>query len=135
MRVALFITLLFASMMAFAADKTTEVFTLDHQMSQQCEKKIKENLRYEKGISKIEVSLKANTITITYNPEKTDTEKIIEAFKKIGFNAFVYCPDAPQTCYPDAPACCEPAPENCCAPAPENCCEPAPVPACCGQQE
>lgn len=80
--------LMCCSVAVFAASKTTEVFTLDHQMSQHCEKKIKENLRFEKGISKIEVSLDENTITITFNPEKTDTDKIIEGFKKIGFTAF-----------------------------------------------
>lgn len=90
MRVLVVITLLLSSIMAFAAEKTTEVFTLDHQMSTHCEKKIKENLRFEKGISKIDVSLKANTITITYDAKKTDTEKIIDAFRKIGFTAYVY---------------------------------------------
>lgn len=90
MRLFIVITLLFASIGAFAADKTTEIFTLDHQMSTHCEKKIKENLRFEKGISKIDVSLKENTITVTYDPQKTDTEKIIEGFKKIGFNASVF---------------------------------------------
>ena len=78
---------------AIAADnKATEVFTLDHQMSEHCEKKIKENLRFEKGVSDIAVSLKENTITIKYNPKKTDTEKLIKAFKKIGFNASVTDP-------------------------------------------
>ncbi|MBD5189252.1 MAG: heavy-metal-associated domain-containing protein [Bacteroidales bacterium] len=89
MRIALFFTLLLSSLVAFAADKATEVFTLDHQMSQHCEKRIKENLRFEKGISKIDVSLKENTITVTYDKEKTDSEKIIKGFKKIGFNAFI----------------------------------------------
>ena len=113
MRVLVVITLLISSIMAFAADKTTEVFTLDHQMSSHCEKKIKENLRFEKGISKIVVSLKENTITITYDARKTDTEKIIEAFRKIGFTAFV-CgtqPDAKQEggCrggQTESPGCC-----------------------------
>lgn len=92
MRITFLITLLFAAFLAFGADSTTEIFTLDHQMSQHCEKKIKENLRFEKGISKIDVSLKENTITITFNPEKTNTDKIIRAFKKIGFNAIVWNP-------------------------------------------
>ena len=93
MRFLLLVTVLFLSFAASAADKQTEVFTLDHQMSQMCKKKITENLRFEKGISKIDVSLKDNTITITYDPSKTDPEKLITAFKKIGFNAMVYCPD------------------------------------------
>lgn len=88
MRLLLILTLLFSSVATFAADKITEIFTLDHQMSEMCEKRIKENLRFEKGIDKIDVSLKNNTISITYNPEKTDTDKIIGGFKKIGFTAF-----------------------------------------------
>ena len=88
-RILLVLTLFCSSLVVYAAERATDVFTLDHQMSQNCEIKIKNNLRYEKGISKIEVSLKENTITITYDPKKTDTEKIIAGFKKIGFNAFL----------------------------------------------
>lgn len=87
MRILFTFILMFATLGMFAADKTTAVFTLDHQMSTHCEKKIKENLRFEKGVNSIEVSLKENTITIDYNPDKTDTEKLIKGFKKIGFNA------------------------------------------------
>ena len=89
MRIFLAFAFLLVSAVVFAkSEKAVEVFTLDHQMSSMCEKKIKENLRFEKGISKIEVSLKDNTITITFDPKKTDTEKIIEGFRKIGFTAF-----------------------------------------------
>ena len=113
---------LMSAFIAFAAEKATEVFTLEHQMSSMCEKKRKENLRFEKGISNIEVSLPDNTITITFDPKKTDTEKIIAGFKKIGFTAFLYAPEsqAEEECIP-APACCT-----------ENPSEEDPVPSCCG---
>lgn len=112
MRIAFIITMLLSSFVALAGNKTTEVFTLDHQMSQNCEKKIKENLRFEKGISKIEVSLKTNTITITYDSAKTNTDAIIEAFKKIGFTAFIYNPE----CTSEEPVSCCSSPESngCC---------------------
>lgn len=93
MRLFLILSFIFCSAIAFAADKTTEIFTLDHQMSEMCKKKITENLRFEKGVSKIDVSLKENTITITFDSKKTNTEKLIEAFKKIGFNACIYNPE------------------------------------------
>lgn len=83
-----FVVLMVAVFTVSAAEKETRVFTLDHQMSQHCEKKIMENLRFEKGVSDIKVSLPDNTITIVYNPAKTDPAKLIKAFKKIGFNAF-----------------------------------------------
>ena len=88
-RLFIFIALLSVSLGILAAERQTEVFTLDHQMSQMCEKKITQNLRFEKGISKIDVSLKDNTITVTYDPDKTSPEEILNGFKKIGFNAFV----------------------------------------------
>ena len=122
MKKLLTIVFLMSAFVAFAADKVTEVFTLDHQMSARCEKKIKENLRFEKGISKIDVSLPDNTITITFNPEKTDTEKIIAGFKKIGFTAFPYAPESQRgEEYVPAPACCPGTPA-----------EAAPNPSCCG---
>lgn len=115
MRIVLFITLLLSSLMTVAAEKATELFTLDHQMSAHCEKKIKENLRFEKGISKIDVSLKENTIKITYNQEKTDTTQIIKGFKKIGFNAFVYHPECKkEDCTSGANKKCEGKHSSCC---------------------
>lgn len=111
MRISFLLTLLLVTLTAFAGDKVTEVFTLDHQMSQHCEKRIKESLRFEKGISKIDVSLKDNTITITYDKSKTDTEKIIEGFKKIGFTAFPYCGE-PTVCPEEDSS--QPAYQGCC---------------------
>ena len=87
MKQILSILMIFVAVSMFAADKTTAVFTLDHQMHQGCKTKITTNLRYEKGIKSIDVSLPKNTITIVYDPAKTDTTKILAAFKKIGFNA------------------------------------------------
>lgn len=109
MRILLTFTLLLASIVAFAAQKETEVFTLDHQMSQMCEKKIMSNLRFEKGVKDIKVSLKENTITVTFDSDKTDTEKIIQGFKKIGFNAFL----VDEENYKEAtlPPCCAPSKE------------------------
>ena len=77
---------LFAST-AFAETKQA-VYTVNPQMScQNCENKIKSNLRFEKGIKKIETSLKDQTVTVTYDDTKTDSEKIIAGFKKVGYTA------------------------------------------------
>lgn len=108
---ALFIMLFAFVVTASAADKATEIFTLDHQMSIHCQKKIMENLRFEKGVSKIEVSLKENTITITFDPAKTNTDNLIRAFNKIGFNASVYSkinssiPKDEENCDKSSPTC------------------------------
>lgn len=56
---------------------------------QNCEKKIKENIRFEPGVRKIETSLEKQQVTITYNPAKTDVKKLTEAFAKIGYEVKV----------------------------------------------
>lgn len=93
MRKFLAIIMLAVAAVAFAAEKATALFTLDHQMQQSCKTKITTNLRFEKGVQKIDVSLPDNTITIVYNPDKTNPDKLIAAFKKIGFNAFIIEPE------------------------------------------
>ncbi len=72
---------------AMAETKET-VYTVNPQMScQNCENKIKSNLRFEKGIKKIETSLKDQAVTVTYDDTKTDPDKIIAGFKKVGYTA------------------------------------------------
>ena len=54
-----------------------------------CENKIKKNLRFEKGVEKIETSVKDQTVTVTYNPQKTDVKSLQAAMKKIGYDTKV----------------------------------------------
>lgn len=51
---------------------------------QNCEDKIKGNMRFEKGVVKIETDREKQTVTITYDPKKTDVETLQAAMKKIG---------------------------------------------------
>ena len=134
MKKFLLFALLLSSFAAFAADKKVEIFTLDHQMSAMCRKKITENLRFEKGVSKIDVSLEKNTITIAYDAEKTDTDKLIAAFRKIGFNASVVGDDKKM-----AASCCrkETAASDGCKKAEKSapCCRKNAAPAACGKEK
>lgn len=54
-----------------------------------CENKIKDNMRFEKGVKKIETSIEKQEVTITYNPQKTNVEKIRTGMKKIGYDTKV----------------------------------------------
>lgn len=94
-KIFLTLVMLIVAVAVYAGDRVMTVFTLDHQMSQMCEKKIKTNLRYEKGVSAIDVSLKKNTISITYDKDKTTDAQLLKAFKQIGFNAEVVSPAQP----------------------------------------
>ena len=71
-------------------DLRVVVFTTNPEMHcQSCEKKIKENIRFEAGVQKIETSLEKQQVTITYNPSKTDVKKLMAAFAKIGYEVKV----------------------------------------------
>ncbi len=64
------------------------VYTLSPKMTcANCENKIKTNLRFEKGVKEIRTDLKSQTVTVKYDAEKTDKQKITAAFKKIGYTA------------------------------------------------
>ena len=83
----LFVTLAFATA-CFAKDIKTVVLKTQPEMHcANCEKKIKENIRFEKGIKSITTNLKDKTVTIEYDAEKTNVQDIIKGFKKIKYEA------------------------------------------------
>lgn len=51
-----------------------------------CEKKIKSNIRFVKGIKKIQTSVSDQTVTIVYESGKSDYKAIEAAFAKIGYS-------------------------------------------------
>lgn len=51
-----------------------------------CEK-INSNIRFEKGLKKFDTDLKTKTVTITYDADKTDIEKLKEGFRKFHYEA------------------------------------------------
>lgn len=74
----------------FAKDIKTVVFTTTPQMHcENCENKIKGNLRFEKGIKDIATSVPDQKVTIQYDADKTSPEKIAKGFAKIGYEVKV----------------------------------------------
>ena len=61
--------------------------TLPEMHCANCEKKIKENIRFEKGVKSIKTDLKTKTVTVEYDAEKTNVQDIIKGFKKIKYEA------------------------------------------------
>ena len=71
---------------AQAKDIKTVIFTTQPQMHcASCEKKIKGNLRYEKGVKRIDTSVEQQKVTVKYDADKTSAEKLQKAFKKFGY--------------------------------------------------
>lgn len=106
-----------AVMSAKDSDKATVVFTVSPKMTcQNCENKIKSNLRFEKGVSSIVTNIKEETVTITYNPAKISPATLVEALKKIGYTATAcsdQCKDTDKASSTGETGCCTAA-GSCC---------------------
>lgn len=67
--------------------KTVVVTTLPQMHCENCENKIKGNLRFEKGVKQIECNIQEQRVVITYDADKTNVDKIIQSFGKFGYKA------------------------------------------------
>ncbi|MBQ8051804.1 MAG: heavy-metal-associated domain-containing protein [Bacteroidaceae bacterium] len=86
-KILLSLTLLVATSLQAKDIKTLVVTTQPQMHCENCEKKIKGNLRFEKGVKRIETNLKTKQVTITYDADKTSPENLLKALKKIGYEA------------------------------------------------
>ena len=88
--ILLFTTMMLVALLAAAKDIQTVVVTTTPQMHcENCENRIKNNLRFEKGIKKIETDVEKQTVTITYDADKTTVENILKGFEKFKYSARV----------------------------------------------
>lgn len=67
--------------------RTVVVTTTPQMHCASCENKIKGNLRFEKGVKKIETSIENQTVTVTYDASKNTAEGLAESFAKFGYKA------------------------------------------------
>ncbi len=61
-----------------------------------CVNKIMKNIAYEKGVKDIVCSIENQTVTVTYDADKTDVPTLQKAFEKIGKPATTTPPDPQQ---------------------------------------
>ena len=52
-----------------------------------CAKKVTNTIPYEKGVKDVKVDVAAKTVTVTYDPAKTNDETLVKAFSKIKIKA------------------------------------------------
>ena len=68
--------------------KKTETVTFKVSMHcKNCVSKITDNISFIKGVEDLKVSLDQKTVTITYNPAKTDEATLQKAIEKLGYTA------------------------------------------------
>ena len=84
---------LFLAVLTQAQDIKEVVFTTEPEIHcESCVNKIKNNLRFEKGVKAINSDLNTKLVTIQYDSEKTNPENLIKAFAKIKYKAEVVEP-------------------------------------------
>lgn len=68
--------------------KKTETVTFKVSMHcKNCVAKITDNISFLRGVEDLQVSLDQKTVTITYNPAKTDEATLQKAIEKLGYTA------------------------------------------------
>ncbi len=78
--------LVLAKMSVSAKDIKEFIVTTTPQMScQNCENKIKKNLRFEKGVTDIRTDLASQLVVITYDADKTNEAALTKAFEKLDY--------------------------------------------------
>ena len=109
---------LFCVTTAFGKDIKTVVFkTIPEMHCNNYETKIKNNLRFEKGVKEIVTDLGDKTVTVKYDADKTTVEVLIKGFAKIKYSAVPVtekkeggksiCPEK-TTCPEETEECCTP---------------------------
>lgn len=68
-------------------NKETITFFVEGMDCNNCVKKIEKNIAFEKGVTDLKCDLSTRTAEVTYRTDKTTTEKLASAFKKIGMEA------------------------------------------------
>jgi copper chaperone CopZ len=85
----LFAVLFLGAGAMMAKDFRTVVFKVEQMTCPNCEKKIKDNIRFEKGLKRFTTDLKTKIVTITYDAEKTNIEQLQAGFRKFKYEAVV----------------------------------------------
>jgi copper chaperone CopZ len=84
----LMMLLMLTANVMMAKDIRTLVVTTNPQMHcANCETRIKNQLRFEKGVKRIETNVEKQTVQILYDADRTGSEQLIKSLGKIGYKA------------------------------------------------
>lgn len=79
---------LLCAVTAIAKDIKTLTLTTTPQMHcEGCENKIKNALQFEKGVKSIDTDISMQTVTVSYDADKTTESHLTEALAKAGYKA------------------------------------------------
>lgn len=87
-------------------NKNSETITIKTSaVCDMCKHTLEKTMAYEKGVKKADLNVESKIFTITYNPQKTNIEKIKNAINKAGYDADEN-PADPKA-YENLHACCK----------------------------
>lgn len=66
-------------------NKEVVTFLVEGMTCNNCVKKVEGNIAFEKGVTDLKCDLSTHTVEVTYRADKTTTDKLVQAFKKIGY--------------------------------------------------
>lgn len=86
----MFAALVVMAGLAGAKDLREVTFKVQPNMRcEKCQNKIKQNVRFAKGVKTINSDLKSQTVTIQYDADKGNVDGIKNEFQKIGYKVNV----------------------------------------------
>ena len=103
--ILLLIMLVYTSSTFAQTKKTAEIKIKTSAECDQCKKRIESNLIYEKGVKFCKLDMASKVLTVSYNTEKTNPEKIKKAVTMLGYVADEIKSDS--LAYAKLPACCK----------------------------
>jgi copper chaperone CopZ len=88
LRLVVLMALLFSVSLAAEAQRERKNVTFSVELHcNNCKMKVERNLAYERGVQDLKVNLNEKTVIVTYDTSRTDVLKLLEAIKKLGFEA------------------------------------------------
>jgi copper chaperone CopZ len=100
------IFILFMALDTIAQSKKNEVVKIKTSAEcDQCKKRLESNLIYVKGVKFAKLDVPSKILTVTFNAEKTNVDKIRSEISLLGYDADAVKADSLQ--YEKLPACCK----------------------------
>jgi len=100
----LIILILTMTISSFVNAQTDTLVVKTTVLCDECKERIEHDLSFAKGVKSNVVNLDTKEVTVVYNPEKTDPQKIRVAITKIGYGADSLKAD--QKAFNKLPLCC-----------------------------
>jgi periplasmic mercuric ion binding protein len=82
-----FILVMLSTLSVSAQAQQEEVKIKTSAVCKMCKATIEKSLAYEKGIKEATLDVLSQTVTVRYNPKKTDAEQIKKAINETGYDA------------------------------------------------